>query len=51
MTQTIELKSGSRLETLRCPIRIDGERLFSSKGAPKIGEDNQKILQELEVNT
>jgi CoA:oxalate CoA-transferase len=49
MVQTVELKSGSRLQTLRCPIRIDGERLFSSKGAPKIGEDNQPILQELEV--
>jgi CoA:oxalate CoA-transferase len=47
MTQTVELKSGAKLETLRCPIRIDGERLFSAKGAPKIGEDNQHILQEL----
>lgn len=49
MTQSIELKSGAKLETLRCPIRIDGERLFSAKGAPKIGEDNTTILRELET--
>lgn len=49
MTQSVQLKSGAKLQTLRCPIRIDGERLFSAKGAPKIGEDNQHILQELEV--
>lgn len=50
MTQSVELKSGAKLQTLRCPIRIDGERLFSAKGAPKIGEDNQHILRELEVS-
>jgi CoA:oxalate CoA-transferase len=50
MTQSVELKSGARLQTLRCPIRIDGERLFSAKGAPKIGEDNETILRELEVS-
>jgi CoA:oxalate CoA-transferase len=49
MTQSVELKSGAKLQTLRCPIRIDGEKLFASKGAPKIGEDNEAILQELEV--
>jgi CoA:oxalate CoA-transferase len=49
MMQTVELKSGVKLQTLRCPIRIDGEKLFAAKGAPKIGEDNANILQELEV--
>jgi CoA:oxalate CoA-transferase len=49
MTQSVELKSGAKLQTLRCPIRIDGEKLFSAKGAPKIGEDNGTILRELEV--
>ncbi len=49
MIQTIELKSGATLKTLRCPIRIDGERLFSNKAAPKVGQDNERILQELEV--
>ena len=38
MIQTIELKSGATLKTLRCPIRIDGERLFSSKAAPKVAK-------------
>jgi CoA:oxalate CoA-transferase len=49
MTQRVELKSGATLQTLRCPIRIDAEKLFAAKGAPKIGEDNEAILQEFEV--
>lgn len=50
MVQTVNLPSGAQLKTLRCPIRIDGERLFATKAAPKIGEDNAHILQELEVS-
>jgi crotonobetainyl-CoA:carnitine CoA-transferase CaiB-like acyl-CoA transferase len=49
MLQTVKLPSGATLETLRCPIRVDGERLFAAKAAPKIGEDNARILKELEV--
>ncbi len=49
MVQTVDLPSGAKLETLRCPIRIDGEILFSNKAAPKIGEDNASILAELEL--
>ena len=47
MTQTVNLPSGAKLETTRCPIRIDGEVLFSDKAAPKVGEDNERILAEL----
>lgn len=49
MVQQVKLPSGGSLETLRCPIRIDGEILFADKGAPKIGEDTQKILEEMEI--
>ena len=49
MVQTVDLPSGAKLETLRCPIRVDGEILFSNKAAPKIGEDNERILVEMEV--
>ncbi|MFD0677644.1 MULTISPECIES: CaiB/BaiF CoA transferase family protein [unclassified Paenibacillus] len=31
------------LKTTRCPIRINGEKLKSPKGAPRIGEDNSTI--------
>lgn len=33
--------------TTRCPIRINGKRLFSGKPAPLLGEHTQKIKEEL----
>jgi CoA:oxalate CoA-transferase len=33
--------------TSRCPIRINGERLFSNKKAPRLGEQTEKIKSEL----
>lgn len=47
MEQDVTLKKNSSLRTTRCPIRIDGERLTSSVGAPAIGEHTDQILQEL----
>lgn len=46
MIQTVQRTNGTTLETTRCPIRIDGERLTSSVGAPKIGEHNPLIERE-----
>lgn len=37
---------GTVLKTSRCPIRIDGQRYTSPKGAPFIGEDTDAIKQE-----
>lgn len=45
MTQEVERGSGARLTTTRCPIRIDGERLYSPVGSPKIGEHTEEILK------
>jgi hypothetical protein len=39
--------NGSRIITTRCPVRIDGKRLYSGKPAPKVGADTQKIKNEL----
>ena len=39
--------TGSPLETLRCPLRIDDELLTSPIGAPAIGQDNEAIDKEL----
>lgn len=50
MVQELARPNGSRLKTTRCPIWIDGARLNSSKWAPKLGEDTNRILQELESN-
>jgi len=46
MVQEVARDANVKLDTLRCPIRIDGEILKSPKGAPRIGEDTASILAE-----
>ncbi|MEK0315084.1 CaiB/BaiF CoA transferase family protein [Cohnella sp. 56] len=46
MIQQVEGARGSSWATLRCPIRIDGERFVSGRGSPAIGEHNDLILKE-----
>jgi len=41
-------RDGVEVHTTRCPIRIDNQILLSSKGAPRVGEDNKRIQQELD---
>lgn len=38
MTQDVVRSNGTKIETLRCPIRIDGEKYKSSKGSPRLDE-------------
>ncbi len=47
MTQRVSRANGASLETTRCPIRIDGGVLTSSRGAPTVGEDDEAIRAEL----
>ncbi|NGM64529.1 CaiB/BaiF CoA transferase family protein [Sphingobacterium sp. SGR-19] len=47
MVQKVTMGDGFAYETTRCPIRIDGELLISTKGSPKLGEHTEKILEEL----
>ena len=49
MIQTVERSETIRLDTLRCPIRIDGEILLAKKGAPRLGEDTQHLIDEFEL--
>jgi crotonobetainyl-CoA:carnitine CoA-transferase CaiB-like acyl-CoA transferase len=49
MIQTVRRPGGALLAALRCPIRIDGQRLTSAAGAPNIGEHNAAILRELNL--
>jgi CoA:oxalate CoA-transferase len=35
-----------KIVTTRCPIRIDGKRLFSAKRAPRVGEHNKEITRD-----
>lgn len=46
MKQTVERPNGTRVTTTRCPIRIDGERLYSRRAAPVLGADNACIEEE-----
>ena len=38
---------GKNFITTRCPIRINGERLYADKRAPKLGEHTAKIIKEV----
>jgi crotonobetainyl-CoA:carnitine CoA-transferase CaiB-like acyl-CoA transferase len=49
MIQRVYRSETVSLETLRCPIRIDGEILKSEKGAPRVGEDTARLLQEFGI--
>ena len=45
--QKIRSESGSEALTTRCPIRIDGEPISSSLGAPTLGAHTDSVLGEL----
>ena len=49
MVQRIQRDDGLDIETLRCPIKIDGEIFKSNKAAPKIGNDNTSIKKEFGI--
>ena len=49
MIQSIKRSDGLNLDTLRCPIRVDNKIFKSDKAAPKIGEDNKKIISEFNL--
>lgn len=51
MIQEVEMLDGYKYETTRCPIRIDGELLTSTKGSPKLGQDNEKIIAEFNLKS
>lgn len=44
--QEVQMTDGYSYKTTRCPIKIDGEFFTSSKGSPKLGQDNEQILKE-----
>jgi crotonobetainyl-CoA:carnitine CoA-transferase CaiB-like acyl-CoA transferase len=46
MLQTVRRANGTTHQTTRCPIRIDGQRLYSEKGSPNLGEDTERIARE-----
>tara|TARA_B100001029_G_scaffold170315_1_gene166018 strand:+ start:370 stop:1542 length:1173 start_codon:yes stop_codon:yes gene_type:complete len=49
MVQRIQRDDGLDIETLRCPIKIDGVIFKSNKAAPKIGNDTNNIKKEFGI--
>lgn len=47
--QEVQMQDGYSYATTRCPIKIDGELFTSSKGAPKLGQDNESIIKEFKL--
>lgn len=43
MVQTVNPNSDKEMKTTRCPIRFNEELLVSSRGAPRVGEHNERI--------
>ncbi len=43
MDQVVRRPNGTSLRTLRCPIRIDGDRLYSEVAAPELGNANETL--------
>lgn len=46
MEQAMNTSNGKKIITTRCPIRINGEKLFSDTPAPLLGEHNKKIMEQ-----
>jgi CoA:oxalate CoA-transferase len=47
MVQEVQRNNGTAMFTTRCPLRIDGQLFTSSKGSPRIGEDNPTVWKEI----
>lgn len=45
MEQTVRRTNGISIRTLRCPLRIDGQRIYSSIAAPQLGNANETLNQ------
>jgi CoA:oxalate CoA-transferase len=48
MEQVIHTKE-KQIVTTRCPIRIDGKRLYADKAAPQLGEHNAQIKKDFSI--
>jgi crotonobetainyl-CoA:carnitine CoA-transferase CaiB-like acyl-CoA transferase len=47
LEQTVTRDGAFPVDTLRCPIRFDGERLFAPEAAPRVGRDNERLQAEI----
>ena len=49
MTRTITSGGGLKMNSLACPVRIDGVRPGFDHGAPRLGADTQRISEEFQL--
>lgn len=49
MLQEVKLKNAQKITTTRCPIRIDQNKLFSERAAPKAGAETAAINEEFKL--
>lgn len=49
MIQEVKRDNGTCLRTTRCPIRMNGKKLFAEKAAPRLGADTDAINQEFSL--
>ena len=50
MEQTIHA-GNKNIVTTRCPIKINGERLYSNKSAPKLGQHKKLVIEEFGISS
>jgi crotonobetainyl-CoA:carnitine CoA-transferase CaiB-like acyl-CoA transferase len=51
MVQEVTRPGCEPMQTLRCPLRVDGQLLKSNKGAPRLGADTETIRREFLLPT
>ena len=49
MDQKLPLISGEEVHTTRCPIRLNDQRLYNKKPAPRVGQDTEAIIKEFNL--
>ncbi len=49
MEITVSTSSGLQVTTTRCPIKVDGNVLVSATGAPQLGEHNNQVDQQFQI--
>lgn len=43
------ISNAAKVKTTRCPVTINGEKITASRGAPLLGEHNEKIIREFRL--
>ena len=49
MDQKLPLLSGEVVHTTRCPIRLNDERIFASRPAPRVGQHTKDLIKEFNL--